>query len=126
MSKSSVLLKVVSILFIIFGAIALIITIAGMVLGGMVAAIGAGILAVAMIIVLILALLEALLMLFAGILGVKGDKIKACTVMSIIILALSIISLIMGIVQGGFQWTSLISIILPVLYFIGVRQTAAK
>lgn len=124
------LLKVVSILFIVFGAIATIfsiIAIAGAAmlasvaeeLGG--AAVG-GLLIVAAIYALVLSVLDIVI----GILGVsrsgKVEKAKFFINMGVLLCALAAVSMVLGIVNGGFQVISLIGFVLPVLFIIGGLQ----
>ncbi len=120
------LLKVVSILFIIFGAIATIISLLGLLgsaalssMGEEVGAAIGGILMVAMVVALISSVLELIL----GIIGIKkcGDPSKAgyFIVVGIILVVISFVPLIIGITSGGFIWTSLVSFVLPILYIVG-------
>ena len=120
------LLKVTGILFVIGAAIGLIVGIIGVVgvcalgaaMGGAEGAAVAGVGAVAIVI----ALIGAILQLIAGIFGIKNcdkpEKSTVCIVFGAIILALTIIN----IISGGFQWTALFGIVLPILYFIGAIQ----
>lgn len=123
------LLKTVSILFIIFGAIATILSIIGLAgsaalasMGGEVGAAVGGLLIIAVIFALIVSVLELVL----GIVGLKkaADPTKAQFFITtgIILVALGLISLIIGIVNGGFSVTSLIGFVLPILYIIGGSQ----
>ncbi len=124
------LLKVVSILFIIFGAIATVVSLIAVIgsaaltsIAGEygVAAIG-GILLFATILMLAVSVLEFVF----GILGVKKckDPTKAgfFIVSGIILCALALISLILGIASSGFSITSLIGFVLPILYIVGGMQ----
>ena len=124
------LLKVVSILFIIFGAIATVILIIGLIGYAMADSIGglAGIIIVTLILILVVSVLE----LIIGIVGLKkcGDPTKGRFFITtgIILCALSLVSLILSIAGGSFDVTSLgiktgtltiIGFVLPVLYIIG-------
>lgn len=115
------LLKVVSILFIIFGAIALIVSIIALIGASVVAALVplAGILIVGTIIMIIVSVLELVL----GIIGLKkcGDPSQAnfFIVSGIILCVLALVSLIFSIAGGGFNVTSLIGFVLPILYIVG-------
>lgn len=111
------MLKVTSILFIIFGAIATIVSILGLIGAGMISAVTMGataILTVAMVLLLLVSVAE----LVIGIIGIKksGDPTKAMffVVTGIILCVLTLVSMIMS-----FQVTSLIGFVLPVLYIIG-------
>jgi hypothetical protein len=120
------LLKTVSILFIVFGAIATVVSLAGVVgsaaltaLGGAVGTALGGILLVALFIMLAVSILE----LIVGIIGVNraGNPAKANFFITtgIILGVLSIVPLIIGASTGSFPWMSLISFILPILYIMG-------
>lgn len=120
------ILKVVSILFIIFGAIATVISLLAVLgsaaltsMGGDVGLALGGILMIATII----ALLSSVLDLVLGIVGLKkcGDPSKAgyFIVVGIILCILSLISLVIGITNDGFSVVSLIGFVLPVLYIVG-------
>ncbi len=114
------ILKVVSILFIIFGAIATLLSIIGLVgsaaLLGYVDALG-GVLMVAMVVSLIVSALELIL----GIVGLKkcDDPSQAIFFIAtgIVLCVLGLVSIIMS-----FQVTSLIGFVLPLLYIIGGVQ----
>jgi hypothetical protein len=125
------LLKTVSILFIIFGAIATIVSIFAVLgsavltsvaadLGGDAGAAVGGLLMIATIIMLIVSVLELVL----GIMGVgkrSNDPSKAgfYIVSGIILCVLALVSLIMSITSGGSWWTSGIGFVLPILYIVG-------
>ncbi len=122
------LLKVVSILFIIFGAIAAIASllaivgaaalstmdIAGAALGGI------------LLVLVLVSLAISVLDLVLGIVGLKkcGDPSKASyfITVGIILCVISLITLIMNASYDRFRITSLISFILPVLYIVGGVQ----
>nr|WP_122011800.1 hypothetical protein [Maliibacterium massiliense] len=122
------LLKVSGILMVIFSAIALVTLLfttilvgsaAGALAGAGAAAAGVGI--------MLLTLVPAVLELITGILGIinanKPEKATICMVFGIICLALYVIS----IFSGGFQWTTLVGAVLPILYVVGAvknRQAA--
>ena len=111
------MLKVVSILFIIFGAIATLLSILALVGAGFLGAVTGGasaLITVAAVILLITSIAE----LVIGIVGVKksGDVSSAMffIVTGIILCVLNLVSMIMN-----FQVTSLIGFVLPVLYIVG-------
>jgi hypothetical protein len=119
------LLKTVSILFIIFGAIAAIISLIGMfgsaalsTVGGVGFAVG-GVLFVATVFLLIVSVLELIL----GIVGLNraGDPGRAGFFITtgIVLCILALVPMIIGATAGGFTVTSLISFVLPVLYIVG-------
>ena len=120
------LLKTVSILFIIFGVIATIISLIAVLgsavltsMAGIVGAALGGILLVVTILLLGVSVLEFIL----GIIGLKkcADPTKAnyFIVSGIILCILSLVSLIIGIVNGSFQYTGLVGFVLPLLYIVG-------
>lgn len=111
------LLKVVSILFIVFGAIALVFSIIALLGAAALAAFDSelgGMLVVGTVIALIASALE----LVIGIIGVKksGEPSQAgfFIVTGIILCVLQLVSMILN-----FQVTSLIGFVLPVLYIVG-------
>jgi hypothetical protein len=120
------ILKVVSILFIIFGAIATVISLVGVLGSAALTAAGGGfsfavggILMAATVILLIVSVLELIL----GIVGLRksGDPEKAGYFITtgIVLTILSLIPMIINISYGGFSVTSLISFVLPILYIVG-------
>lgn len=120
------ILKVVSILFIIFGAIATVMSLIGLLGsaalttagGGFGSAVG-GILMAATVILLIVSVLELIL----GIVGLRksGDPEKAGYFITtgIVLSILSLIPMIISFSYGSFSVTSFISFVLPVLYIVG-------
>lgn len=120
------LLKVVSILFIIFGAILTVISLLAVIGSAALSSMGdelgtafGGILMMMSIILLIDGVLELVL----GIVGIKnvGDPAKASyfVAVGIILCVLSLIPLVISIINGGFDFTSLIGFVLPILYIVG-------
>ncbi len=114
------ILKVVSILFIIFGAIATILSLVGLLGSAYLTAVSyglAGILVVAMVIALIGSALELVL----GIVGLKkcNDPSQAnfFIVSGIVLCVLNLVSMIMS-----FSVTSLIAFVLPILFIVGGVQ----
>lgn len=111
------LLKVVSILFIVFGAIATVVSVLGLVgavwISSAVSDVGM-MLMVAMIILLFGSLLELVL----GIVGLKkcGDSSKAkyFIITGIILCLIMLVSVILN-----FQITNLVGFVLPILYIVG-------
>lgn len=120
------ILKTVSILFVIFGAIVTIVAPVGLIgsaalssVGGLGTAALGGILIVAMVLLLIVSVLELIL----GILGIRksGDPNKAgyFITVGIVLSILSLASMAVGIAGGDFSVWGLIGFVLPVLYIIG-------
>lgn len=131
------LLKTVSILFIIFGAIATILSLFGVlgsaVLASVAGEFGAGAVGGLLMIVTILVLVVSVLELVLGIVGLKkcGDPAQAqyFIVTGIILCVLALASLIMSILESSFNFMSLIGFVLPVLYIVGGsmnKKVAAK
>lgn len=119
------MLQVVSILFIIFGAIDIIVSLIGVVGASAAAAllgIGAGIL----VLVTLYALIISAALLVIGIMGVGkcADVSKASFFITtgILLCALELVSMILGIVTTGFSAFSLIGFVLPILFIIGGNQ----
>jgi hypothetical protein len=120
------LLKTVSILFIIFGAIAAVISLLGVVgsaaltaYGGVLGAVGGSLLLLSLIVILIVSVLELIL----GIAGLRrsGDPLKANFFIAwgAILSILALVPLVTSAVAGAFQWTSLVGFVLPILYIVG-------
>lgn len=120
------LLKTVSILFIIFGAIATVVSLLGVAGSAALSAFGGiadsalgGLLLIATIMMLIVSVLE----LVIGIIGLNrsGDPQKANFFITtgIILCVISLITLIITTAAGGVQWTSLVGFVLPILYIAG-------
>ena len=114
------ILKVVSILFIIFGAILTVVSLVGLLGSAYLTAVSyglAGILVVAMVIALIGSALELVL----GIIGLKkcDDPSQAnfFIVAGIVLCVLNLVSMIMS-----FSVTSLIAFVLPILFIVGGVQ----
>ncbi len=116
------LLKVVSILFIIFGAISTIVSLLALIGSAAITAY-LGDLGIILIIATILMLIASVLELVLGISGLKkcGDPAKAGFFITTgtILCALTLISMIMNIASAGFSITSLIGFVLPVLFIVG-------
>ena len=111
------LLKVVSILFIIFGAIATVISIVGLI-GSAALAEYLGDFAVLLIVGMILVLVVSALELILGIVGLRKCANPAqggfFIATGIILCVLSLVSLILN-----FSVTGLIGFVLPILYIVG-------
>lgn len=116
------LLKVISILFIIFGVIAAIVSVIALLGSAILTAYAGGLGAIVMIATIVM-LLASVLELIIGIIGIKkcNDPAKAGFFITtgIILCALTLVSLIMSIASAGFSATSLIGFVLPVLYIVG-------
>ena len=123
--QGSKFLKVTGILMIIFGAIALILSI--------IAFAGIGLLAMGassslLTVSCILMLVGAIAELVAGIIGVKNwnklEKAGTCIVWGVIVIALCVVSNILTVVGGGeFSVVNLLTgLVIPVLYLIGGIQ----
>lgn len=120
-APGKVLLQVVSIIFIVFGAIAIIVSIIAIAGSALLTAYTGG-MAAMLIVVSVIALASGVLELIIGIMGLKKCKDPAKAnffiIWGIILCAISLISLIMSFFVA-FSWTSLVGFILPVLYIVG-------
>ncbi|WP_147568058.1 hypothetical protein [Christensenella intestinihominis] len=123
-TKVPTLLKVTSILVIIGGALDIVVGLVGALLGAVViyAGIETGTAALAWLgtLLIVLSLIYGVLKLVAGILGVQGKKLNVCLVLIAIIIAICVLDVVLALVQGVFTWYTAISLILPVLYLLGV------
>lgn len=125
------LLKVVSILFIIFGAIATIVSLLALIGSAAITAY-LGDLGIVLILATAIMLIASVLELVLGIVGLKkcSDPAKAgfFIVTGIILCVLTLASMIMNIASAGFSAISLIGFVLPVLFIVGGamnKKTAA-
>lgn len=116
------MLKVVSILFIIFGGIAAIFMLIAL-FGAMAAASLLGGFAIGLVLLAIFGLLLAAVDIVIGIIGLKkcADPSQAgfFIVTGIVLCVLQLISLIWGIASSGFDFLSFIGFVLPILYIVG-------
>ena len=123
-TKVPALLKVASILLIIGGVLDILIGLLVAFLGAAVIYAGVetgdAVLAWMGTLIIALSLIYGVLKLVAGILGVSGKKLRVCLILAIVILALCLIDLIMGAVQGTYTWYSIVSLILPAFYLVGI------
>lgn len=114
------ILKVVSILFIIFGAIMTIVSIVGLVGSSMVSTMFGGLGGI-LVVATVIALISSLLELVIGIIGLKKcedpSQANFFIVTGIVLCALNLVSMIMY-----FQVTSLIGFVLPILFIVGGIQ----
>lgn len=125
------MLKITSILMIVFGIIALvagIIAIVGVSALGVALGAGGGFVAF-MVVMGVLALIGAVIELLAGLAGRKcannpsTQGLKKCMILGIIVLILSIISLIGSGTMGSLNGLGVVTgLIIPILYLIGVFQ----
>lgn len=123
-TKVPALLKVASILLIIGGVLDILIGLLVAFLGAAVIYAGVetgdAVLAWMGTLIIALSLIYGVLKLVAGILGVSGKKLRVCLILAIVILALCLIDPIMGAVQGMYTWYSIVSLILPAFYLVGI------
>lgn len=122
MSKSSTLLKAVSILLIIFGAISAVTGLLGVLGSAAITALGAGGLGAILIVVTIISCLIGIIEIIAGVKGVKGTNMASCKKWAVVILVISAIGLILSIIGSSFSWMTIGSLVLAILYFIGANQ----
>lgn len=132
--QGSKFLKVTGILMIIFGAIALVLSIIGIAGIGMVAslatALGEDISVGLLTVSCILSLLGAVAELVAGIVGIKNwanpKKAGTCIVWGIIVIAFCLLSNILTLVgyPENFNFVNVVTgLVIPVLYLVGGFQT---
>ena len=139
MTKPSVLLKVTSILLIIFASIVLLVGVLSALGSGLSFILGmdglAGAVAIILMVLAISAIVSGLLLLLCGAFGVKAKNLKACFIMAFAVLAIEIIIFVIMIIadiiftEGIFDplgLTSLLGIVLIFLYIIGVKQTKTR
>ena len=135
MEKSCKLLKVVSILMIIFGGIALLVALLAVLGAGVIAAGAAGIgtdaagAAAGLIMVAsIIMLIGAVIQFVAGIVGVKNhkkpEKATICIVFGVLVTLVYIVSIVIDIASGAGQPMTIalsivIGLVMPVLYLLG-------
>ncbi|MDO4305084.1 MAG: hypothetical protein Q4D94_14350 [Bacillota bacterium] len=124
MNKPNTLWKVVSILYIVFEVIGGVVILIGLLGAGALfgaaagsVGVGVGIAAVAAV----FSLIGAALGIAAGIVGLKAN-VKAGKVFAIILIAFAAISFISNLAQGQNIVSSLIGLVLPVLYGVGVHK----
>ena len=151
----STFLKVMSIIVLVFGIIAALVTAGMLAMGGMVAgmmgAAGIGMndvinaaaeagaaelgqaaagLATLISVALVFSVIEAIVMIVGGALGIgaSGNVAKAgrCVIMGIIMIIMAVISLIISGMAGSIMWTSILSFILPILYFLAAFMFKKK
>ena len=132
------MLKVSSILLIIFGAFlaigAIIMFVGGELIAGLIGIAGdeigatgpdaeaaAALLQTAMTILGIAALIEAIAYIAAGVIGVQQKSAKTCFIIGIVLVVLCGISAIMNIAEGSIV-PAIIGLIVPVLYLVGAIQ----
>lgn len=132
------LLKVSSILLIVFGALMALGGIIMMVAGDLVAEIigiageeaGAGatdteaakaLVRTLMIILGVIALVEAIAYIAAGVIGVQQKSAQACFIVAIILVVLCGIGAITNIVEGNW-FGGIVGLVVPVLYLVGAIQ----
>ena len=126
--KGKTLLKVVSILLIIGAVVTFILSLISILGGGLVAA-GADEFAGGLIIILgVISIILGVLQLITGIVGVKNagntDKvsIKKCQTWGIVILVIAVINIAITLVINQFSITTLFSLLLPILFIVGVNM----
>lgn len=123
----AVLTVIISLLGVIGGAAVTVTSMSGVADDAEVAAAATG-LGVAIIVLFVIALITGVFELIAGIFGVKKSGVpnsaKPCFIIGIVIIALNVISTIIGLVNGGgFSIVSFATgLVVPVLYTIGAYQ----
>lgn len=131
--QGKMFLKVVGILLIIFGGLALLGAIGliagGSMLGSMASSLGGngGALAGIFMVAAVVALISGALYLVVGILGVanaaKPEKAQTCFIGGVVLVAIQVLGAIMNIASNNFNILStLIGLVLPVLFIIGAMK----
>jgi len=139
MAMPSALLKVMSILLIIFASIILFAGILSAIGSGLSFVLGkdglAGAAAIILLVLAICAVVSGLLLMLCGVFGVKAKYLKACFIMALALLAIEIIIFVILIVSDSIftegvlnplGLSSIIGIVLLILYTIGVKQTKTR
>lgn len=130
-APGKMMLKVSGIILIIFGGIAALASLAGILLGGAVGMAGAGAAAAGLIIFgSIIVLVSGAFNVVAGIMGVKNcnvpEKANICFVFGIIMVSLQVISFLMNLISGSLSGSviisTLIGFVLPVIYLLGAMK----
>lgn len=125
MKKPNTLLKVVSILYIIFSILSGIIVILGSLGIGSLLGSAAGDVAAGLAMTMFFAaisLVGVVLGLMAGINGIKAQNLKLCKTLGIILIVFAVLSAIGSILNKGGIVSALIGLVLPILYTIGVSK----
>ncbi len=130
MTKKSTLLKVVAIIMIVIAAIAFIAVVGS--LAALYSLVGgasidfimtyAGYNPAVFYIATIFSIIACIVELMAGIIGLASKKKKTIITMGIITLVLEVISIILSGIIGSLSPLSFISLVLPILYYIGATQ----
>ena len=129
MQKVPVLLKVMSILNIVLGAVgclggllallgSLLIGVTAGGLGGTVAGVAVGGI---LVIATLISCVNGILMLVAGIQGLRF-RLDASFKLGVVILVLAVLSLLVSLGSGGSLVTGLIGLVIPILFLVGVKQ----
>ena len=134
-AKGKKYLKIVGILMIVFGGISVVISLLGLLGGGLIMAGNAageetmGALSGLLIVASLVSLLLAALQLVTGIIGVKNcekpEKAALCLKLGITIIVVSLLSSVVTMFINGFSVTALISalvgLVLPALFCYGAK-----
>ena len=126
MTQKSTMLKVVSILMIIFGAIALFANLGSIAqinaLGGFELFAYVGISPGLITFWCVLVIIGNILMLLAGIMGLASKSKALLEKMGIILIVVQLLCLIVAIPAQMFSWTNITGFLFPVLYYLGAKQ----
>ena len=119
MKKPNTLLKVVSILYIVFSIISGVLILLsflglGALVGGVAGSVGAG-MGIALVLALF-SLIGVVLGLIAGLVGLKAENLPLCKGLAITLVVLAAISLISNLFSGNNISSSLVGLVLPILY----------
>lgn len=126
MKRSNLLLKVTSVIFIVYSVISILAALVGLYFSITTkepiqyqnTQITSGI----FMAVAITLGLNGIAELLAGIYGIKANNLTVCTILSIVVIGLSVVSFVSAIFDGTVTWESLVSVIICILYYKGVSM----
>lgn len=127
MFKPTKLLKVVSILMIIFGAIGLLGTVGSVILIKNMEASGTAMPADVMAAIspfnMAVGIISTIVELVLGILGVVGKALKVAIAVTVLMFAIHVLDIVMVTMSSGFSAMSILGFLIPVLYAWGLYQS---
>lgn len=121
MRRSSFLLRLSSILFLVFSVFSFVWVCVLVLSGTLVAVFASALLGFAIILAVVLNYLSTILQFSAGCRGLSGRDLHKCSRLGALILILNVLSILGYLISDSFTWTQLFGLVLPVLYLIGVK-----
>ena len=125
-AKKNMFVYVAGILMIIGGIVGLIAGVIALAGGAFLGAVGLGAFGAILVIAAVVAIITAIITLVAGVTGTKNaaNPAKAPTLVKYgyITIGLAVIGIILNIVGGAFSGTSVVSLIIPIIYLLGAMQ----